>query len=93
MVEPLPSAQGIILGSLDGVQHEASCREPAPPSAGVPASLCVSIMNKIFKKEKKKHSEMKEESLDVGALIGSAISDKACGSSLRMRMGETKIQA
>ena len=36
---------------------------------------------------------MKEESLDVGALIGSAISDKACGSSLRMRMGETKIQA
>lgn len=36
---------------------------------------------------------MKEKPLDVGALIGSAISDKACGSSLRVKMGEMKTQA
>lgn len=32
------------------------------------------------------------EALDVGARIGSTISDKACGSSLRIKMRETKIQ-
>ena len=53
MVERLPSAQGMILGSWDRVFHWAPHREPAYVSA----SLCVSFMNeyinKILKKERK----------------------------------------
>ena len=41
-VEHLPLAQGVILGSWDGVPHRASLREPASPSANISASLCVS---------------------------------------------------
>ena len=50
VVERLPSAQVVILGSWDRVPHQAPCREPASPSAcvsaSVSASLCVSLMNK-----------------------------------------------
>ena len=42
VVEHLPWAQGVILGSWDRVPHRAPCREPASPSAWVSASLCVS---------------------------------------------------
>ena len=40
--ESLLLAQVVILGSWDGVLHQADCREPASPSAYVSASLCVS---------------------------------------------------
>ena len=40
--ESLPLAQVMIPGSWDRVQHRAPCGEPASPSAGVSASLCVS---------------------------------------------------
>ena len=46
VVECLPSAQGVILGSGDQVPHQAPCMEPASPSACVSTSLCVSLMNK-----------------------------------------------
>ena len=46
VVERLPLAQGMILGSWDRVLHQASFREPASPSTYVSASLCVSLMNK-----------------------------------------------
>ena len=46
VVEHLPSAQVMILGSWDQVPHRAPLREPASPSACVSASLCVSLMNK-----------------------------------------------
>ena len=39
-------AQGVILGSRDRVPHQASCIEPASPSACVSGSLSVSLMNK-----------------------------------------------
>ena len=42
VVELLPSAQGVILGSWDGVPHWDPSREPASPSAYVSASLCLS---------------------------------------------------
>ena len=43
VVEDLPLAQVVILGSWDQVLHQAPCRETAPPSACVSASLlCVS---------------------------------------------------
>ena len=42
VVEHLPLAQGMILGSWDGVPHWAPHREPASPSAYV----SVSLMNK-----------------------------------------------
>ena len=42
--ERLPLAQGVILESQDLVPHQASCMEPASPSAYVSASL--SFMNK-----------------------------------------------
>ena len=40
----LPLAQGVILGTLDQVPHQAPCMEPASPSACVSASfsLCLS---------------------------------------------------
>ena len=43
-----PSAQGLILETLDQVLHQAPCVEPASPSACVFASLslCLSLMNK-----------------------------------------------
>ena len=47
---PLPSAQGLILGSWDRVLRRAPCMEPASPSAWVlaPLSLSLSWINKIF---------------------------------------------
>ena len=46
-VRHLPLAQGVTPGSWDQVPQQASCREPASPSACVSASLplCVSLMN------------------------------------------------
>ena len=48
VVECLPLAQGMILGSRDPVPDQAPCEEPASPSACVSASLSlsVSLMNK-----------------------------------------------
>ena len=46
VVERLPLAQVMILGSWDQVPHRAPHREPASPSAYVSASLSVSLMNK-----------------------------------------------
>ena len=46
VVESLPLAQGVILGSGIKSPHQAPCEEPASPSAYVIASLSVSIMNK-----------------------------------------------
>ena len=43
VLEHLPLAQGVILGSRDRVPHQAPCMEPASPSAHVSASLCVSL--------------------------------------------------
>ena len=43
VVERLPLAQEVILGSEDGVPHWAPCEETVPPSACVSASLCVSL--------------------------------------------------
>ena len=48
VVEHLPLAQVVILGSWDQVPHPASCREPASPSACVAASLYASLMNNNF---------------------------------------------
>ena len=45
-VERLPLAQGVILETQDRVPHQASCMEPAFPSAYVSASLYISLMNK-----------------------------------------------
>ena len=42
----LPSAQGMILETLDQVSHQAPCMEPASPSACVSASHFVSLTNK-----------------------------------------------
>ena len=53
MVERLPLAQGVVLESWDRVLHPAPCLEPASPSAGVSASLCVSLMNKYINKSLK----------------------------------------
>ena len=44
VVKLLPSVQGLILESWDGVPRQAPCMEPASPSAYVSASL--SLMNK-----------------------------------------------
>ena len=51
-------AQGVILGSWDGVLgwSRAPCREPASPSAYISASLSVSLMNKKIKYWKKKEN-------------------------------------
>ena len=46
VVEHLPLAQGMILGSWDRAPYQAPHREPAPPSAYISASLSVSLMNK-----------------------------------------------
>ena len=46
VVEHLPLTQGMILDSWGRVPHQASCMEPAFPSAYVSASLCVFLMNK-----------------------------------------------
>ena len=47
-VEHLPSAQGMILESRDGVPRWAPCMEPASPSACIsaPLSLSLSLKNK-----------------------------------------------
>ena len=48
VVEHLPSAQGVILGSWDQIPHQARHGEPASPPAYVSASLSLSLslMNK-----------------------------------------------
>ena len=48
VVECLPAAQGVTLGSWDQVPHRAPCTEPASPSASVSASPSpsVSLMKK-----------------------------------------------
>ena len=46
VVEHLPLAQVMILGSWDRGSCQASCGEPASPSAYVFASLCVFLINK-----------------------------------------------
>ena len=38
-----PSAQGLILETLDRIPHQAPCMEPASPSACVSASLSLSL--------------------------------------------------
>ena len=45
VVESLPLAQGMIPVSWDQVLHQASCVEPASPSAYVPASLSVCVFH------------------------------------------------
>ena len=45
-VESLPLAQVVMLESWDPIPCRAPCVEPAPPSACVSASLCVSLMNR-----------------------------------------------
>ena len=52
MAEHLPLAQVMILGSWGLVPHQTPRREPASPSY-VSASVCVSLMNKIFKNKEK----------------------------------------
>ena len=42
VIEHLPSAQGMILGSWDRDLHWAPCRKPVSPLACVSTSLCVS---------------------------------------------------
>ena len=46
VIERLPLAQVVILGSWDQVPHQAPRREPASLSAYVSAFLSVSLMNK-----------------------------------------------
>ena len=48
VLERLPSAQGMILGSWDGILHRAPRKELASPSVCVSASLSLSasLMNK-----------------------------------------------
>ena len=43
VVERLPLAQGVILESQDQVRHQASCMEPASPSACISASLSMCL--------------------------------------------------
>ena len=49
VVQCLPLAQRMILGSWDQVLHRAPGREPASPSAYVSASFSVSLINKEIK--------------------------------------------
>ena len=49
MVERLRLTQVINPGSWDRVLHPGTRREPVSPSAYVFVSLCVSLMNKVFK--------------------------------------------
>ena len=46
VVECVPLAQVMILGSWDQFPHQAPLRKPASPSAYVSASFCVPLMNK-----------------------------------------------
>ena len=46
VVEHVPSAQGVILGSQDRVPHQAPFGEPASHSMFLPLLLCVILMNK-----------------------------------------------
>ena len=65
MVEHLPSAQGVILGSQDRVPHHPPFGEPASPSAYVSASasLCISHekINKIFKSQKERTNTVRRD--------------------------------
>ena len=47
MVEYMPLAQVVILGSWDRVLHQAPCGEYASPSSYVSTFLCVFLMNKL----------------------------------------------
>ena len=60
VVECLPSAQGVVLGSQDRVPHQAPYEKPASPSACVSASLSVSLIKKInkFLKKTNKHERL-----------------------------------
>ena len=53
VVQSLPLAQGMILGSWNRVLHWAPCMESASPFAYISASLFVSLMNKRRKFLKK----------------------------------------
>ena len=53
MIEHLPLAHSIILGSRDWVPHRASCVEPVLPLP-VSLSVCLLWINKIFKNKKQK---------------------------------------
>ena len=65
MVEHLPLAQGVILGSQDRVPHRPPLGEPASPSAYVSASasLCISHekINKIFKSQKERTNTVRRD--------------------------------
>ena len=65
MVEHLPSAQGVNLGSQDQVPHRPPLGEPASPSAYVSASasLCISHekINKIFQSQKEKTNTVRRD--------------------------------
>ena len=69
VVEHLPLAQGMILGSRDQVPHQAPSGEPASPTAYVSASLCLSYkwINKILKR---KREWVKEKGLQRESVIG-----------------------
>ena len=65
MVEHLPLAQGVILGSQYRVPHQPPLGEPASPSAYVSASasLCISHekINKIFKSQKERTNPVRRD--------------------------------
>ena len=65
VVEHLPSAQGVNLGSQDPVPHRPPLGEPASPSAYVSASasLCISHekIHKIFKSQKERTNPVRRD--------------------------------
>ena len=46
VVKPLPSAQGVILGSWERVPHWAPYKEPASPSASLAIRFCWGLESK-----------------------------------------------
>ena len=64
VVEHLPLAQVVILGSRDRVPHQAPCGSlllPLPVS--LPLSVCLSWINKVFKKKMKERKALKDPSI------------------------------